>query len=81
MCLWLIKRGKYIYAKRNDVLHSISKEYLFVELINLVYKKIDDQINVSITVKYLDQQTKATQVSQFELMLENEESGNWYITK
>jgi len=50
-----------------------------VELINPVYTKTNNQVGVSVSVKYLDQHTKATQVSQFELILEK--YGNWLIIK
>ena len=36
------------------------------------------QVKVSLTVEYIDQQTKATQVSQFDLVLEKNGS-NWKI--
>ncbi|EKO1495658.1 TPA: conjugal transfer protein, partial [Enterococcus faecium] len=38
----------------------------------------DNQVTVSLTVEYIDQQTKATQVSQFDLVLEKNGS-NWKI--
>lgn len=67
------------YYVKNNALKPIEKEYVFVELINQVYTKTENQISVSVSVKYLDQQTKATQVSQFELTLQK--SGNWLIIK
>lgn len=36
-----------------------------------------DNVKVSVAVKYLDNQTKATQISQFELVLHKD--GNWNI--
>lgn len=54
----------------NDSLKSIGKDYIFVELMNPVFNQKDNQVTVSVSVKYLDSQTKAVQISQFELMLE-----------
>ncbi|MBD5637152.1 conjugal transfer protein [Clostridium botulinum] len=44
-----------------------------------VYNRSENQVLVSVSVKYLDQQTKATQISQFDLVLEKD--GNWKIVK
>ncbi len=55
----------------------IGKDYVFAELINPIYTKKENQVQVSVSVKYLDQQTKATQISQFDLILEKE--NNWMI--
>lgn len=43
-----------------------------------IYNRSDSQVTVSVAVKYLDQQTKATQVSQFDLALEKNRN-NWKI--
>lgn len=65
----------------NDgILKSIGKDYIFQELVNPIYNRKDNQVTVSLTVKYLDQQTKATQVSQFDLVLEKL-GNNWKIIK
>ena len=58
----------------------IGKEYVFQELVNPIYNRKDNLITVSLAVKYLDQQTKATQVSQFDLVLEKN-GDNWKIIK
>lgn len=65
------------YYVRDEVLKPIGKDYVFSELLNPVYTKKGDQVQVSVSVKYLDQQTKATQISQFDLTLEKE--NNWMI--
>jgi len=65
------------YYVKNTTLKSIGKDYAFSELLNPIYTKKGNQIQVSVSVKYLDQQTKATQISQFDLMLEKE--SNWII--
>lgn len=65
---------------RDGVLRPIEKDYIFQELVNPIYNKEENQVMVSLAVKYLDQQTKATQVSQFDLILERNEN-NWKIIK
>ncbi|HBF3787114.1 TPA: conjugal transfer protein [Clostridioides difficile] len=68
------------YCVNEGVLKPIGKDYVFSELVNPIYNRIDSQVTVSVAVKYLDQQTKATQVSQFDLVLEKSGS-NWKIIK
>jgi hypothetical protein len=65
------------YYVNDGVLKPIGKDYVFSELINPVYSRSGNQVQVSVSVKYLDQQTKATQVSQFDLVLEK--ANNWII--
>lgn len=69
------------YYAKNKVMKPIQKEYIFAELINPVFNKKGKQISADISVKYLDNDTKATQISQFHVILEKEESGNWLIVK
>ncbi len=68
------------YYVNEGVLKPIGKDYVFSELVNPIYNRIDSQVTVSVAVKYLDHQTKATQVSQFDLVLEKSGS-NWKIIK
>ncbi|MFD3260709.1 conjugal transfer protein [Paenibacillus lentus] len=68
------------YYVHDGILKPIGKDYLFAELINPIYNRKENQVTVSLAVKYLDQQTKATQVSQFDLVLEKSGS-NWKIIK
>lgn len=68
------------YYVDEDVLKPIRKTYVFSELVNPIYKRGDSQVTVSVAVKYLDPQTKATQVSQFDLALEMN-GNNWKIIK
>ncbi|CYT83617.1 Tn916 ORF13 protein [Streptococcus suis] len=68
------------YYVNDGILKSIGKDYIFQELVNPIYNRKDNQVTVSLTVKYLDQQTKATQVSQFDLVLEKV-GNNWKIIK
>ncbi|SUL32304.1 conjugative transposon-like protein [Staphylococcus aureus] len=46
---------------------------------NPIFTRKDNQVIVNVAVKYLDQETKATQISQFELILEKQD--NWKIVK
>lgn len=66
------------YYVSNRALPVIHKEYVFEELVNPIYTRKDNQIIVNMTVKYLDQETKATQIPQFELLLEKN-GDNWKI--
>ncbi|WP_298729109.1 conjugal transfer protein [uncultured Granulicatella sp.] len=68
------------YYVNEGILKTIGKDYIFQELVNPIYNRKDNQVTVSLSVKYLDQQIKATQVSQFNLTLEKS-SSNWKIIK
>lgn len=57
------------YYVNNQTLSPINKDYVFSELMNQVYIMEDTQMIISFTVKYLDQETKVTNYSQFELTL------------
>jgi len=65
------------YYVNDGVLNPIGKDYVFSELVNPIYTRNENQVLVSVSVKYLDQRTKVTQVSQFDLILEKD--GNWKI--
>lgn len=67
------------YYVSNQALDVINKDYVFVELVNPVYTQADNQVTATVTVKYLDKETKVTQQSQFELILQKNE--NWKIIK
>lgn len=67
------------YYVSNNALPTINKDYVFVELVNPVYAMKDNKVTTIVTVKYLDQETKVTQFSQYELQLEKAE--NWRIVK
>ena len=43
-----------------------------------IFIKDGEQVKVSVSVKYLDQRTKATQISQFDLVLKKT-GGNWKV--
>ena len=65
------------YYVEGNALEPISGDYLFSELVNPVFTADGDNVKVSIAVKFIDNQTKATQVSQYELTL-HKDSG-WKI--
>ena len=51
------------------VLAPVSGDYVFSELVNPVFTKDGDNLKVSVPVKYLDNKSKMTQISQYELVL------------
>lgn len=64
---------------KDGFLKGIDDRYIFSELTNTVCKRENEgQIRVNTNVVYLDGQTKATQISQFELLLQKTD-GNWKI--
>ncbi|EGO8087661.1 conjugal transfer protein [Enterococcus faecalis] len=65
------------YYVSNNALKPINKNYVFAELVNPVYIMDDGQVKASVTVRYLDQETKAVQISQLELTLAKQD--NWKI--
>jgi len=67
------------YYVSNNALPIINKDYIFAELIDPIYQLKDGKVQVSVTVKYLDPDTKATLFSQYELALKKQE--NWKIIK
>ena len=67
------------YYVSGNVLEPVNCDYLFSELVNPIFIKDGEQVKVSVSVKYLDQRTKATQISQFDLTLEKD--SNWKIVK
>ncbi|SHK42929.1 Conjugative transposon protein TcpC [Clostridium cavendishii DSM 21758] len=67
------------YYVKDSALKPIGLNYSFAELLNPIYTKKGNKIQVFVSVKYLDQQTKVTQISQFDLTLEKNQ--NWMIVK
>ncbi|MFB7303745.1 conjugal transfer protein [Heyndrickxia sporothermodurans] len=67
------------YYVKDHALPLINQAYVFSELINPVFQEKENQIKVWVTVKYLEETTKATQFSQYELTLEKDR--NWMIAK
>lgn len=67
------------YYVKGEILKPINREYVFSELVNPIFTKEGENIKVSTCVKYIDQQTKMIQVSQYKLTLEKD--NNWIIVK
>ena len=65
------------YYVFGNVLEPIGRDYLYSELVNPVLTKDGDNMKVKVAVKFLDNQTKATQVLQYELILHKD--SNWKI--
>ena len=61
------------------VLAPVSGDYVFSELVNPVFTKDGDNLKVSVSVKYLDNKSKMTQISQYELVLHKND--NWKIVE
>ena len=74
MCYWL-----FAYYVKNGVLAPVSGDYVFSELVNPVFTKNGDNLKVSVSVKYLDNKSKMTQISQYELVLHKDD--NWKIVE
>ncbi len=66
------------YYVSGHALAPVSGDYLYSELINPLFTMDGDTVKVSVSVKYLDQKTKAAQISQFVLKLQKTD-GNWKI--
>ena len=66
------------YYVSGNVLAPVNGDYLYSELINPLFTMDGDTVKVSVSVKYLDQKTKAAQISQFDLKLKKTD-GNWKI--
>ena len=66
--------AKYAILRKIALLAS-SFENLYLGLVNPIFTKDGDNVKVKVAVKFLDNQTKTTQVSQYELTLHKD--GNW----
>ena len=65
------------YYVAGNALEPINGDYLYSELVNPVFTADEDNIKVKVAVKFIDNYTKATQISQYELTLHKD--GNWKI--
>ena len=65
------------YYVAGNALEPINGDYLYSELVNPVFTADGDNMKVKVAVKFIDNQTKATQVSQYELTLHKD--SNWKI--
>ncbi|WP_456236690.1 conjugal transfer protein [Clostridium porci] len=76
--LYSTATGKELaYYVSGNVLEPIGRNHVFSELVNPVFKANGDNVKVKVAVKFLDNQTKETQVSQYELVLHKD--SNWKI--
>ena len=64
---------------QNPTLAPVSGDYVFSELVNPVFTIDGDNLKVSVSVKYLDNKSKMTQISQYELVLHKDD--NWKIVE
>ena len=67
------------YYVQGNVLEVVNGDYLYSELINPIFTQDGENVKVKVSVKYIDNQTKAMQISQYELTLQK--GDNWEITK
>ena len=65
------------YYVSGNVIEPIGRDYLYSELVNPIFIKDGDNVKVKVAVKFIDNQTKSTQVSQYELVLHKD--SNWKI--
>ena len=65
------------YYVEGNALEPINGDYLYSELGNPVFTKDGGIVKVKVSVKFIDNQTKAAQVSQYELTLYKD--SNWKI--
>lgn len=71
-------KQELVYYVKDEVLKPVTGDYVFSELVNPVFvKNKKGNIICYVAVKYLDNQTKTTQVSQYKLKLQKNE--NWMI--
>lgn len=73
-----LHRATLAYYVAGNALEPINGYYLYSELVNPVFTADGDNIKVKVAVKFIDNQTKATQISQYELTLHKD--SNWKIT-
>ena len=67
------------YYVQGNALEVINGGYLYSELINPIFTQNGESVKVKVSVRYIDNQTKAMQISQYELTLQK--GDNWKIIK
>lgn len=65
------------YYVSGNVLKEIKGDYIYSKLINPIFTKDRENIKVNVSVEFIDRQTKAIQISQFDLTLHKD--SNWKI--
>lgn len=78
MTVHVDKDGAMVITQ-NPTLAPVSGDYVFSEPVNPVFTKDGDNLKVSVSVKYLDNKSKMTQISQYELVLHKDD--NWKIVE
>lgn len=67
------------YYVQDNALEVINGDYLYSELLNPIFTQDGENVKVNVSVKYIDNQTKAMQISQYYLTLYKD--SNWKIIK
>ena len=67
------------YYVEDNVIEPIGRDYVFSELINPIFTKDGDNVKVRVSVKFIDNYTKAMLISQYELVLHKD--SNWTIVR
>lgn len=70
-------KEEIVYYVKDEMLHPVTGDYIFSELVNPVFIKDGEDVMCYVAVKFLDNQTKSTQVSQYVLRLHKND--NWMI--
>ncbi|ELP1222605.1 conjugal transfer protein [Listeria monocytogenes] len=65
------------YYMVQDTLPIISKNFIYSELVDPIIQKKEQQYLVKVAVRYLDDETKSQNISQYQLILDKKE--NWKI--
>ena len=78
LLLWavLLASTSFAYYVKDGVLAPVSGDYVFSELVNPVFTKESDNLKVSVSVKYLDNKSKMTQVMPYDVF--NPKARNLY---
>ena len=73
-----MKQTKIVQVQTQDNYSlDVKIDYLYSELENPIFTQDGDNVKVKVAVKFLDNQTKATLISQYELVLHKD--SNWKI--
>ena len=72
-----LTKEELVYYVKDSVLSPVTGDYVFSELVNPVFVSDGDSVKCYVSVKYLDNRTKSTQISQYVLKLQK--GDNWMI--
>ncbi|EOA3011360.1 conjugal transfer protein [Enterococcus faecalis] len=72
-------KDELAYYVKDKTVQPLNKNYLYSELETPDFRKDKDGLGVEVSVKYLNQETKATLVCQYQVKLEKKQ--NWVIDK